>query len=87
MKLKSFYLRTLPFVGGLAPRVLVSGSFDSLGQFSSIFRSLLHPPGNCQNIDDASTKQSSLWPLRTYPLDQTSSHYGAVFPQRDLKKC
>lgn len=56
MKLKSFYLSTLPFVGCLAPLVMVSGSFYALGQFSSIFHSLLHPQGNCQDIDDASTK-------------------------------
>lgn len=79
MTFKSLNLSTLPFVGGLAPLATVSGSFYSLGRFPSIFHRLLHPAGNRQNIDDASTKRSSLWPLRVYSLDQTSSYYGAVF--------
>lgn len=71
-----------------APLEMVSSSFCSLSQFSSIIRSPLHTPGNCQDIDDASTKlQRRAAPglSRCIRLDQPSSYYGAVFPQRDLR--
>lgn len=90
MRLKSFYSCTVPAAGMVcfAPLKMVSSSFCSLSQFSSIICSLLRTPRNCQNIDDASKKQQQ----RAAPSFPTVSPWSVIIllwscvPERNLKR-